>query len=86
MKKFYAVLLLLGIVSALSYGCATQDYVKQQIEPLSRRISKLEAELEHAKKEGARTRTMAQEAAKSAERAEAAAKKASKAFELQPKQ
>ncbi len=86
-------MLVLTILLALSYGCATQDYVKQQIEPLSKRISKLDAELEHAGREAAKTRAMAQEAAKSAqraeaiaERAEAAAKKTSKAFELQPKQ
>src|SRR4030043_1744314 len=41
MKK--VVLLVISFLLLLSFGCATQEYVKQQIDPLIDRISKLEA-------------------------------------------
>jgi hypothetical protein len=36
-------LLLMSLLLLFSFGCATKDYVRQQIEPLVERISKLEA-------------------------------------------
>ena len=41
MKK--VVLLVLSLSLLFSFGCATKDYVKQQIDPLIDRISRLEA-------------------------------------------
>src|SRR5208283_2904993 len=40
MKK--AVLIVITVLFLFSFGCATKDYVKQQIDPLIDRISKLE--------------------------------------------
>ncbi len=67
MKK---ALLVIPLLSLLFWGCATRDYVKQQVDPLADRISKLEAKDCCSKAEAA------------AERAENAAKKCEKAFEL----
>ena len=87
MKKSLSLLVTTGFLLVISSGCATKDYVKQQIEPLLDRISKAEAMAQDAKKtaeecceksEGAANR--AEEAAK---KAEAAAEKAKKSFELQ---
>jgi hypothetical protein len=69
MKK--AALLIISLSMLLSFGCASRDYVRQQIEPLVDRISKLEAN-DCCKK--------AEEAAKRCERA---AKKCEKTFELE---
>ncbi|MDI6800488.1 MAG: hypothetical protein QMD01_00305, partial [Thermodesulfovibrionales bacterium] len=41
MKK--TVMFALALLFIFSFGCATQDYVKQQVDPLVDRISKLEA-------------------------------------------
>jgi outer membrane murein-binding lipoprotein Lpp len=40
MKK--SVLLVIPLLSLFFFGCASKDYVRQQIEPLVDRISKLE--------------------------------------------
>lgn len=69
MKK--AALLIISLSMLLSFGCASRDYVRQQIEPLVDRISKLEAN---------DCCTKAEEAAKRCERA---AKKCEKTFELE---
>jgi len=55
----------------LSFGCASKDYVRQQIEPLVDRISKLEAE------------NCCKKAEEAAKRCERAAKKCEKGFELE---
>ena len=46
--KIVAVLSLLAIslLSAFSSGCATREYVQQQIEPLQEKISQCEAKCE----------------------------------------
>jgi ElaB/YqjD/DUF883 family membrane-anchored ribosome-binding protein len=84
-KVFFPALIVLFLFSA---GCATRDYVRQQIEPLVERISKLEAKVssmgpsqaEDARKDAADAKAMAQKAMKTAEdccdKADAAAKRA----------
>jgi hypothetical protein len=69
MKK--AALLVISLSMLLSFGCASKDYVRQQIEPLVDRISKLEAE------------NCCQKAEEAAKRCERAAKKCEKSFELE---
>jgi hypothetical protein len=69
MKK--AGLLIISLLMTLSFGCASRDYVQQQMEPLVDRISKLEA------------KECCEIAEKAAQRAEKAAKKCEKAFELE---
>ena len=68
MKK---VALLIIVSSLMTFGCASRDYVQQQIEPLVDRISKLEA------------KECCDKTDEALQRAEAAAKKCEKAFELQ---
>jgi predicted ATPase with chaperone activity len=43
MKRSIIFFLLLSIILVISYGCASKDYVRQQVEPLVDRINKLEA-------------------------------------------
>ncbi|OPY84619.1 MAG: hypothetical protein A4E72_02166 [Syntrophus sp. PtaU1.Bin208] len=43
MKKSIVLMMLLSLALIISYGCASKDYVKQQIDPLVDRINKLEA-------------------------------------------
>jgi len=43
MKKSLLLLLCLCVMFVMASGCATKEYVKQQIDPLVDRISKLEA-------------------------------------------
>jgi hypothetical protein len=92
-KVFFPALIVLFLLSA---GCANRDYVRQQIEPLVERISKLEAKVSSmgpCQAEGARTAQdccdKADAAAKRAEdaanRAEDAAKKAGAAAEKSKK-
>jgi hypothetical protein len=69
MKK--ATLLVIFLSMLLSFGCASRDYVRQQIEPLVDRISKLEAE------------NCCKKAEEAARRCERAAKKCAKSFELE---
>jgi benzoyl-CoA reductase/2-hydroxyglutaryl-CoA dehydratase subunit BcrC/BadD/HgdB len=71
MKK--AALLVIVLSFVVTFGCASRDYVQQQMEPLVDRVSKLEAKECCDKTEDA------------LQRAEAAAKKCEKAFELQQK-
>ena len=71
MKK--AALLVFALSFILTFGCASRDYVQQQIEPLVDRISKLEA------------RDCCDKTEEALQRAEAAAKKCEKSFELQQK-
>ncbi len=94
MKKSLSLLVTMGFLLVLSSGCATRDYVRQQMEPIVDRLSKLEAQskecCENAKKccdnakeccenaEGAAKRAEA-----AAKRAETAAEKSTKSFELQ---
>lgn len=96
MRKSFAMLLALSILSVFSYGCATKDYVKQQIDPLVDRISKLETSVQGLKEccakadaAAAKAEAAAKAAEASAKAAEAAAKKAqvgaekaTKSFEL----
>ncbi|OGW36741.1 MAG: hypothetical protein A2Y97_13505 [Nitrospirae bacterium RBG_13_39_12] len=76
MKKI--LLLVNTLFLMLSLGCATKDYVRQQIDPLVDRISKIEAMDCCNKAEAAARRAEA-----AAERSENAAMKCGKAFELQ---
>ncbi len=80
MKKSLSLLLTMFFLFVLSSGCATRDYVKQQVEPMLDRISKLEAQSKECceKAEGAAKRAEA-----AAKKAETAAEKSSKSFELQ---
>ncbi len=88
-KVFFPALIVLFLLSA---GCANRDYVRQQIEPLVERISKLEAKscqpcpAERAKAPQDccdKADAAAKRAEDAAARAEAAAEKSKKAFELQ---
>jgi hypothetical protein len=69
MKK--AALIIMSLSLLLLLGCASRDYVRQQVEPLVERISKLEA------------KECCDRAESAAKRAENAAKKCEKSFELQ---
>lgn len=84
MSKRGAVLIL-SIFLTVSLGCASRDYVRQQIDPLVDRISKLEAMdcCDKADAAAQRAENAAQRAENAAQRAENASKKAGKAFELQ---
>jgi hypothetical protein len=66
-----AALLVIFLSMLLSFGCASRDYVRQQIEPLVDRISKLETE------------NCCKKAEEAARRCERAAKKCEKSFELE---
>ena len=95
MKKVFSPVLI--VLFLLSAGCANRDYVRQQIEPLVERISKLEAKVssmgpcqaEETKKTPQDCCDKADAAAKRAEdaanRAEDAAKKAGAAAEKSKK-
>ncbi len=92
MKKSLCLLAMLVILSISSYGCASKEYVKQQIEPLVDRISKLEAETQSLKDccgkadaAAERAEAAAKAAQDAAKSAQAAADKCSKSFELQQK-
>ncbi|MEW6585859.1 MAG: hypothetical protein AB1442_09660 [Nitrospirota bacterium] len=73
MKKISVVLASCALLFSL--GCASRDYVRQQIDPLVERISRLEACCEEAKAA----------AKKAMETCEETAKKCEKSFELQLK-
>lgn len=86
------ILLIVAVLFVFSFGCATKDYVKQQIDPLADRISKLEAKtVQHdgqiaaAAKEAADAKRIAidccEKADSAAKRAEAAAQRAEAAAE-----
>jgi hypothetical protein len=79
-KMKRVALLFISFLLLLSFGCATRDYVRQQIEPLVDKISRLEAKetCDCNKAEAA-----AKRAEEAADRAENASRKAGKAFELQ---
>ena len=83
MKK--VVLVICVILLMFSLGCASRDYVRQQIDPLVDRISKLEAMdcCDKADAAAQRAENAAQRAENAAQRAENASQKAGKAFELQ---
>jgi len=68
MKKVFLLALVLVISFLFSAGCATRDYVRQQMEPLVERISKLETQCSSLgpSKEAAEAKTLAQEAMKTA--------------------
>jgi uncharacterized protein HemX len=92
MKRCISLFSMLAIVIVLSYGCASKEYVKQQVDPLVDRISKLEATTQALKECCGKADAAAQRADAAAQRAEAAAKKAeaaadksTKSFELQQK-
>jgi hypothetical protein len=89
MRKVFLLALVLVILFLFSTGCATRDYVRQQMEPLVERISKLETQCSsRGPSQGAvEAEKLAQEAMKTAkdccgkgeaaaERAEAAAERA----------
>ena len=84
MRKSFITVVLLLLFTA-SWGCATRDYVRQQIDPLVDRISKLEAMdcCNKADDAAQRAEDAAQRAERAAQRAENASQKAGKAFELQ---
>lgn len=90
------LLIAMSILLVLSFGCATKDYVKQQIEPLMDRISKLEAMnqetmktakecCEKAEAAASKLEGAAERAETAAKQAEVAAEKAKKSFEMQLK-
>lgn len=92
MKRFISLFSTLAIVMVFSYGCASKEYVKQQIDPLVDRISKLEAVTQSLKDccgkadaTAQRADAAAQRAEAAAKRAEAAAEKSAKSFDLQQK-
>ena len=76
---------ILSIFLATYLGCATRDYVRQQIDPLVDRISKLEAMdcCDKADSAAQRAEDAAERAERAAQRAENSSQKAGKAFELQ---
>jgi len=84
MKKG-GIVLILSLFLTVSFGCASRDYVRQQIDPLVDRISKLEAMdcCDKADAAAQKAESAAQRAENAAQRAENASKKAGKAFELQ---
>jgi hypothetical protein len=83
MKKIALSLIFLFLF--LSAGCASKDYVRQQVEPLVDRISKLEAKKDCCDRISAlEARKDCCDRAETAIRmAEEAAKKCEKSFELQ---
>ncbi len=92
MKRSLCFLAALVILMMSSYGCASKEYVKQQIDPLVDRISKLEAATQSLKDccgKADAAAEKAEAAAKAAEdaarKAQAAAEKSAKSFELQQK-
>ena len=84
MKKG-GMILVLSLFLTVSFGCASRDYVRQQIDPLVDRISKLEAMdcCDKADASAQRAEDAAQRAEDAAQRAENASQKAGKSFELQ---
>jgi hypothetical protein len=80
-----ATLLVMSILLLLSLGCASRDYVRQQIDPLENRINKIEAMdcCDKADRAAQRAEDAAQRTEDAAQRAERASRKAGKAFELQ---
>ena len=84
MKKG-GIILILSLFLTVSLGCASRDYVRQQIDPLVDRISKLEAMdcCDKADAAAQKAESAAQRAEKAAQRAESASQKAGKSFELQ---
>jgi membrane protein involved in colicin uptake len=88
MRKVFLLALVLVILFLFSAGCATRDYVRQQMEPLVERISRLETQCssrgssqdEEARKDAAEAKILAQEAMKTAKdccgKADAAADRA----------
>jgi hypothetical protein len=84
MKKG-GMILTLSLFLTVSLGCASRDYVRQQIDPLVDRISKLEAMdcCDKADAAAQRAENAAQRAENAAQRAENASQKAGKSFELQ---
>jgi len=84
MRK-WVLALFISLLATLSLGCTTRDYVRQQIDPLVDRISKLEAMdcCNKADASAQRAEDAAQRAEDAAQRAESASQKAGKAFELQ---
>lgn len=78
------VLVVMSLLFPLILGCASRDYVRQEIDPLVDRISKIEA-MDCCNKADAaaqKAEDAADRAEKAAQRAESAAQKAGKAFEL----
>ena len=84
MKKG-GIILILSLFLTVSLGCASRDYVRQQIDPLVDRISKLEAMdcCDKADAAAQKAESAAQRAENAAQRAENALQKAGKSFELQ---
>jgi len=92
MRKIIFLLATLSILMISSYGCASKEYVKQQIDPLVDRISKLEAMSQSLKDccgkadaAAQRAEAAAKEAQAAAKRAEAAAERSAKSFDLHQK-
>jgi hypothetical protein len=79
------IIVILSLFLTVSFGCASRDYVRQQIDPLVDRISKLEAMdcCDKADAAAQKAENAAQRAENAAQRAENAASKAGKSFELQ---
>jgi Alanine-zipper, major outer membrane lipoprotein len=85
MARKLIILVVILALGLFSFGCVTKDYVKQQIDPLTDRISKIEAMDCCTKADNAaqRAEDAARKAQEAADRAESASHKAGKAFELQ---
>lgn len=84
-SKITLFVFVMSILLLFAFGCASRDYVRQQIDPLVDRISKIE-EMEccdKADRAAQKAEDAAQRAEEAAQRAESAALKAAKAFELQ---
>jgi hypothetical protein len=95
-KRSLSLLVMIGFLLVTTSGCASKDYVRQQIEPLLDRISKSEAVAQDAKKTAEEAKKTAEEAKEkskeccekaegAANRAEAAARKAEMAAEKSTK-
>lgn len=80
MRRSLSLLLTMAFLLVLSSGCATKEYVRQQMEPLLDRLSKVEA---MSKECCENSESAAKRAEAAAKKAETAAEKSTKSFELQ---
>ncbi len=85
MRKVIVLFGAVAVLSFFSYGCATRNYVRQQVDPLLDRISKLEAAQQSLKDCCGKAEAAAQRAEAAAKQAQIAAEKSTKAFELHQK-
>jgi hypothetical protein len=80
MKRSLSLFVTMGFLLVIFSGCASRDYVKQQMEPLLDRLSKVEAMSKECCEKAESAVKRAEAAAK---KAETAAEKSTKSFDLQ---